>query len=96
MKKRRILSWFLCVVMICSLVSVDVVPAMAEESEEQQELTQQEIQEAWDSDVEIKGEDVPCQTVEWGEEETKISSRAALSSGDKSHQMYWCWMCQEV
>lgn len=87
MKKRRILSWFLCVVMICSLVSVDVVPAMAEESEEQQELTQQEIQEAWDSDVEIKGEDVPCQTVEWGEEETKISSRAALSSGDKSHQM---------
>ena len=73
--------------MICGLVPVDVVPVKAEESGKQQELTQQEIQEAWDSDVEIKGEDVPCQTVEWGEEETKISSRAARNSEDKSHQM---------
>lgn len=87
MKKRRILSWFLCIVMICSLVSVDITPVMAEESGSQQEMSEKEIQKFRDSDVEITGVDVPCQTVEWGEEEKKASSRVASDSENKSHQM---------
>lgn len=84
MKKRKLLSWFLCIMMVFSLISVAPAPVMAEDAQE--ELTEKELEKARESDVEITGTDVPTQTVEWGEEETP-STRAAVNSEGKSHQM---------